>query len=137
MALENLSIWGALLLNPKGSFYHVVSPGEDGFFWSFIGHQVILVQDLVKASIETGEIVRRIDMADTRKENPDLHVWDLFRYKFESREELRATGNMTHGNDIEPLPEALAADFPDHNADVQISHAFTEIDVIVPAALER
>jgi hypothetical protein len=121
-----------VLWNLEGEFHHVVSPDEHGYFWSFIGQQKAFDQNMVKISVDTGEIVQLIDMVDVRKANPDLHIWDLYQYKFESRKALKANGDMTHGNDIEPLPQALAADFPDYEpGDLVVSYATSNLVFIV------
>ena len=55
-------------------------------------------------SVETGEILETIDMRDVRQANPFLHIFNL--------QVDASLDDISHGNDIEPLPEALASLFP-------------------------
>lgn len=121
-----------ILWNLQGKFHHAISPDEHGYFWSFSGLQRTMDQNMVKVSVDTGEIVEKIRMADIRRANPTLHIWDLVKYGFDDRSELRKTGNMTHGNDIEPLPQALAEDFPGFNpGDLVISYATNNLILVL------
>jgi hypothetical protein len=115
-----------------GLFHHVVSPDEHGNIWSFTGKQSTLDQDMVKISAETGKILETIKMVDIRRANPDIYVWDLYKFSFADRAELYATGNMTHGNDIEPLPTHLAEDFPNYSpGDLLISYATNNLVLVL------
>ena len=88
--------------NLEGEYHHVISPDEHGYFWSFVGGTKTYDQDMVKVSIDSGEIVQRIDMAAVRDANPELHIWNLQNVVFRNVKHLKKKGNMTHGNDIEP-----------------------------------
>ncbi|MGD8385464.1 MAG: arylsulfotransferase family protein [Lysobacterales bacterium] len=115
-----------------GDFHHTVSPDEHGNFWTFIGKSSTYDQDLALVSIETGKIVRRINMKDVRAANPDLHIWNLGGIG------NIISGNMTHGNDIDPLPAAKAHEYPGLKAgDLVISYAATNLIFILdPDTLE-
>jgi hypothetical protein len=128
-----------VLWSLKGEFHHSTSPDETGHFWTFIGKQSAFDQNMAKISVDAGEIVEIIDMAKVRDANPDLHIWDLYPYSFfESRGKIKKSGEMAHGNNIEPLPQSLAADFPQFKpGDLLISYATTNlIFVLDPVSLK-
>lgn len=116
----------------EGSFHHTISPDESGYFWSFIGHSAAYDQNMVKISQETGEIVQTIDMEKVRQANPGVNIWNLTLFGNQD------TGHITHGNDIEPLPSHLAADFPGFEpGDLVISYATTNLTFVLnPETLE-
>ena len=122
----------------EGSFHHTVSPDENGNFWTFIGGQNDFDQNMALVSLQTGQIVRTIDMGEVRKRNPNLRIWDLYPLIISDREKVRYQRNLTHGNDIEPLPAALAQDFPAFEpGDLAISYATTNlVFVLDPDTLE-
>lgn len=93
-----------ILWNIEGQYHHSITPTDYGTFWTYEGGQEDFDHVLVEASVATGEVIRRIDMAAVRRRNPYLHIFDL------QREENVA--DTSHGNDIDPLPQALADDFP-------------------------
>ncbi len=95
---------GKTMWTLNGVFHHTVSLTEDGKFWTFEGAQKDLDHILTLVDSATGKVVKRIDMKDVRQANPNTHIFDLQR-------ELNVA-NAVHGNDIKPLPERLAADFP-------------------------
>lgn len=115
-----------------GKYHHVVSPDESGNFWTFTGMSAHFDQNLALISVKTGEILRRIKMPDVRKANPNLHIWNLGGIG-----NLFA-GHMTHGNDIDPLPAAVAHEYPGLKAgDLAISYASTNLTFILdPDTLE-
>jgi hypothetical protein len=105
-----------------GEYHHTVSATDDGHVWSFTGEAATFNQDMVKVSVETGEIVQTIDMTEVRNANPNLNIWNLVLFSDEEK------GHMTHGNDIEPLPAALVEDFPQfERGDLLISYASTNL----------
>lgn len=87
----------------EGNYHHTISPTEDGDFWTFAGRQTDFDHKLTRISQETGEIKAVIDMADVRKANPFLHIFNL--------QSLTGAINISHGNDIEPLSSKLAQQF--------------------------
>jgi len=112
--------------NLLGNYHHTVSPDEHGNFWTFIGLSGTYDQDMVLVSTETGKIQRRINMKDVRAANPDLHIWNLGGIG------NRVSGNMTHGNDIDPLPAAKVHEYPGLKAgDLAISYASTNLVFIL------
>lgn len=111
-----------------GSFHHTVTPDEKGNFWSFSGGQSDFDQNMVLVDQDSGEIVSTIDMAEVRRKNPNLRIWDLYPLAMAPRADVRYQRNLTHGNDIEPLPLALAAQFPQFEAgDLIVSYATTNL----------
>jgi hypothetical protein len=121
-----------------GEYHHAVSPTDDGNFWTFSGRMDSFDQDMALVSISTGEIVKEISMRDVRTANPDLHIWDLQHHGFRDVAMMKARGDMTHGNDIEPLSADLAASFPAFApGDLLISYATTNlVFVLDPTTLK-
>jgi hypothetical protein len=117
-----------------GLFHHTITGDEHGGFWTFIGVDSTFNQDMVKVSVDTGEIVQRIDMEDVRKANPGVSIWDLEGGAFTwlTNKNAKVVGNMTHGNDIDPMPQSLAADFPQFSpGDLAISYRSTNLIFIL------
>lgn len=87
-----------------GRFHHAMTLTEDGNFWTFEGMQADFDHVFALFNVATGKLIKRIDMKDVRAANPDTHIFALG-----PGENLP---DAVHGNDIEPLPQRLAADFP-------------------------
>jgi hypothetical protein len=121
-----------------GDFHHVVSPTDHGNFWTFNGSMTHFNQDLALVSVATGNIVNTISMSKVRAANPDLYIWDLQHHGFRNVADMKSRGDMTHGNDIEPLSVDLAASFPAFEpGDLLISYATTNlVFVLDPATLK-
>lgn len=127
-----------LLWTLKGNFHHAISPDDNGYFWTFIGQQATFDQNLARVSVATGEIAQVIEMAEVRRLNPDVHIWDLRAYDPFGKQQALIDGHMSHGNDVEPLPAALASSFPSFEpGDLLVSNATTNlIFVLDPHTLE-
>ncbi len=95
---------GHILWNLEGHFHHTISPTDHSTFWTFAGAQEDFDHILVEVDSQTGAIIRRIDMADVRRANPLLYIFNL--------QKNDDVADISHGNDIEPLPVSLAGDFP-------------------------
>jgi hypothetical protein len=123
---------GKEIWNLPGSFHHVVQPDEHGYFWSFIGTQIHINLDIVKVSVETGEIVKTIMMEDVREANPEVAIWNLHLVV------NKAKANMSHANDVEPLPSYLVDKYPlFEEGDLVISYAVTNnVFVLDPDTLK-
>jgi len=124
--LVKVDVCSNVLWSTPGSFHHTVTSDDNGAFWSFTGQQFTLDQDMVKVSEDTGEILQTIDMTEVRKRNNDVHIWHLIYASLEKEKfkGLASSGHMTHGNDIEPLTEKLAASFDQFEVgDLLISYA--------------
>lgn len=115
-----------------GNYHHAISPDEHGNIWSFVGASGAYDQDLVLISIDTGEILKRIDMTEVRAVNPDLHIWNLGGIG------NIVSGHMTHANDVDPLPASVVHEYPGLEAgDLAISYASTNLTFILdPDTLE-
>ena len=113
-----------------GAFHHTVSLTDRGTFWTFEGEQTDPDHVLAEYRVDTGALVRRIDMADVRRANPTNHVFDLLR----DQDAL----DPVHGNDIEPLPLQLRAQFPAFDpGDLLVSFKATNlVFVLDPDTLE-
>lgn len=94
---------GKVLWNLDGEFHHSITPTDHGTFWIYGGSQEAFDHVLVEVSVESGEVQRKIDMAEVRSKNPHLHVFDLQRHD--------NVTDISHGNDIDPLPSHLEGDF--------------------------
>ena len=92
--------------NLKGEFHHTISPTEDGFFWTFMGSQQAFDHKLAKVSVKSGKAERIIDMAEVRKSNPFVHIFNLQR-----RQKNLDSSDISHGNDIDPLSKELSSKF--------------------------
>lgn len=119
---------GREIWNSPGSFHHAVSPTEDGHFWTVQGTQYAFDQEYAKLSTDTGEIVEVINMADVRTKNPGARIWDLSKHLWTPMEKVLAEGNLTHSNDIDPLPANLVSKFGQfESGDLLISNAVTNL----------
>jgi len=139
--IVKVDVCGDEIWNLPGRYHHTVAPGDDGTFWSFTGLQTQLDQDLVQISSETGKILKTIHMKEVRDKNPDVHIWNLIYPSSEGHGvnfERFVSGNMSHGNDISPLPANLAPNFEQFEAgDLLISYAATNLlFVLDPDSLE-
>ena len=85
---------------------------------------------LMRVSVESGEILEKIDMAEVREANPGINIFDLQREK--------GADHTTHPNDIDPLPTDLAAQFPQFDlGDLLVSyHTNNLIFVLDPKTLK-
>jgi hypothetical protein len=111
-----------------GEFHHTVARDNKGAFWSFIGKEATLDQDMVKISMETGKVLKTIDMTEVRKNNPDVHIWRLRHPNSAIKETMAVSDHMTHGNDIAVLTEEYAVNFEQFEAgDLLISYASTNL----------
>ena len=54
------------LWNLPGRYHHTVTSDDKGAVWSFTGTQGTIDQDMVKISVETGEILKTIDMINNK-----------------------------------------------------------------------
>jgi hypothetical protein len=113
-----------------GNFHHTVSATDDGFVWTYEGLQSDFDHKLAKVSIDTGEIVTVINMADVRKANPFIQIFDLQVNKTDP--------HISHGNDIEPLNAELADDFEQFSkGDLLLSYrSHNLVFVLDPLTLE-
>lgn len=103
-----------------GSYHHAMTLTEDGNFWTFEGQQTDFDHVLAEFNATSGKLVRRIDMKDVRAANPDTHIFWL--------QPSKKLPDAVHGNDIEPLPKALAGDFPQFSAgDLLISYKMVNL----------
>lgn len=116
-----------------GLFHHAVQPTDDqSAVWTLGGHVLDLHPKLVLIDVETGKMLRTIDMADVERANPDRFIFDLRGRDFGDK------SDPTHANDIEALPTNLAAAFPMFEAgDLMLSYRTTNhILVVDPDTLQ-
>ena len=88
----------------QNQFHHVITPTEDGGFWTFQGQEYDfdVIFRLIDAT--TGEGRKTFTLDDIRMANPATNIFDLQR--------VPNSKDAFHGNDIDPLPTALAGAFP-------------------------
>lgn len=104
---QNNVVWNLL-----GNYHHTISPTDDGTFWTFRGTQVDAFQNLAEVSIETGKIVRIINMVKVRQENPSLQFFNLHdEVPLAKPRGTKRAKDPLHGNDIDQLSEAFAPQF--------------------------
>jgi len=124
--------------NLPGSYHHAIGPDGRGAFWSFVGSQGTFDQNLVKVSVDSGEILQTIDMAEVREKNEHLYIWNLASPFMADWRTVTKDAHITHGNDIDPLTNELADSFPEfETGDLLISYATTNLlFVLDPDTLE-
>ena len=88
----------------EGQYHHTVSLTDENAFWTFGGSQEALDHKLHLVDVESGSILKTIDMKDVRFRNPDIHIFDL--------QVERGVADAVHGNDIEALSADMASAFP-------------------------
>ncbi len=89
--------------NLEGEFHHTISPDGTGHFWTYHDKQTDFDHTFARVSEATGEIVQTIDMRDVRAANPHKHFFNL--------QKVAKQIDISHGNDIDPLPAELADRF--------------------------
>lgn len=111
--------------NLPGNFHHTITPTEDNTaFWTLMGMQADFDHKLTKVSVETGKVLQIIDMRKVRERNPYTHIFHLQRQSY--------VADTTHGNDIDPLPSALADRFEQFEAgDLLLSHRTQNLVLIL------
>jgi len=136
--LVKVDACGEEVWHVPGQYHHTVSSDGNGAFWTFTGTQETFDQNMVKISENTGEILAEIDMAEVREVNDNVYVWNLRNPINADWDELAVHDHMTHGNDIDPLTQELAAAFPQFEVgDLLISYASTNLVFILdPESLE-
>jgi len=110
-----------------GMYHHVVQPTEDySAFWAFEGNQGDLDPILILIDAKTGDTIKKIDMADVEKANPETMIFDL-RRRVDGKHD-----NATHPNDIDPLPTVFADAYPQFSAgDLLLSYNNTNLIFVV------
>jgi hypothetical protein len=128
--LVNLNYAGTVRLDACGEVlwellegsHHSIERGDDGTFWipgvssevrtgspaypdGHPGFDAPVFHDRILQVSETGRVLRRINLLDL------LYANGLERHIAKARE-LRATDDVTHLNDIEPLSAAMAEEYP-------------------------
>jgi len=97
---------------PHGGFHHAVSRDDDGTLWTFTGST-----NIAQVSAETGEILRSFSMQEVIDANPAIDILELRRLHPDNPRgnDRNTTGKWLeeelHLNDVDPLPDALAAAF--------------------------
>ncbi len=111
---------GNIQWNLTGDYHHTISPTEDGHFWTFRGRQEAFDHEFAKVSAATGDTSRVIHMKDVRAKHPFLHIFNL---QVDTFVRDVSDKDISHGNDIDPLPSALVEKFPQFEAgDLLISY---------------
>ena len=130
-ALFKVDACSRLIWTKPGLFHHTATATADGrMLWTFGGDQGDLHPTLIAVDPETGDTIRKIDMVDVERANPDILIFDLQREA--------GVPHATHPNDIDPLPARLAAAFPRFDqGDLLLSYHTTNlVFVLDPETLE-
>ncbi len=111
---------GEVVWTLDGEFHHAVSLTGEGGFWTFAGSQGAFDHILALIDVNTGKVLKRIDMENVRAANPHTHIFDLQRQE--------NVNHAVHGNDIDPLPKHLVAEFPQFaRGDLLVSYHTTNL----------
>jgi hypothetical protein len=143
VSLQRFDACGRRIWVVPGPFGHSVSLDDSEQFAWAIRHSGE-VEEVVKVATADGAIVKRISMADIAAANPTIDILEI-------RQEDASRGNDNprnttdkwlqepfHLNDVEPLPAAMAKQFPGfHAGDLLISvRSLNLIFVVDPQTLE-
>lgn len=88
----------------EGQYHHTISLTDENSFWTFGGDQKAFDHLLHQVDVESGKILKTIDMEEVRLKNADIHIFDL--------QVEEGVPDAVHGNDIEALTADRAAAFP-------------------------
>ncbi len=122
--IVKVDVCGQPLWNLEGQYHHTVSLTDENSFWTFGGDQKAFDHLLHLVDVDSGEILKTIDMEDVRLENADIHIFDL--------QVGKDVPDAVHGNDIEALTADRAAAFPGfEKGDLLISFRTTNLVFIL------
>ena len=65
-SLTKIDDQSAVVWTNDGAFHHCITPADANSFWTFAGHYKDRIHDMVRVSLEDGEIVQTIGMNDIR-----------------------------------------------------------------------
>lgn len=131
---------GKRIWTSDARLHHAIYPVDhERFAWGVGGDNRIQ-----KIDLRTGKLVRDISMADLRRANPDLTVFDMRRIDDNRLGENARNDTPAyfpdpyHINDAKPLPTRMAVHFPRFRAgDLLVSlRSLNLVAVIDPATLE-
>lgn len=118
VSVQRKNSCGAHVWSASGRFNHTIAMNmTEGTFWATRDDNA-----LVEMALEDGAIVRTITFDDVIGANPDIDILEIRRrHENEKNRNSRNTAgrwmfDSFHPNDVEPLPEGLAAAFPDFRA---------------------
>lgn len=104
----------------EGQYHHTISLTDENSFWTFGGDQKAFDHLLHHVDVESGKILKTIDMEEVRLLNAETHIFDL--------QVERDVPDAVHGNDIEALTAERAAAFPGfEKGDLLISFRTTNL----------
>ena len=139
ISLQRISLCGERIWTVPGEFHHAVSTTEDGrTVWA------LRENDLVQLAVDDGAILREFSLEDVIRANPTIDILEIRRVhgSMLGQNSRNTEGEWLedpfHLNDLEPLPAALADDFPDFAAgDLVISaRSLNLVFVVDPETLE-
>ena len=113
ISLQRIGLCGERIWAVPGDYHHAVSAADDGrSIWSLRG------SELVQLAVEDGRVLRSLSMQDLIRANPTIDILEMRRVhenmlgQNARNTEGRWLEDPFHLNDVEPLPLALAAGFP-------------------------
>ena len=139
ISLQRIGVCGERLWAVPGEFHHAVSATDDGrSVWS------LREDSLIQIAVDDGRVLREFTMEDVIRANPDIDVLGIRRvHESMLGQNARNTDGRWledpfHLNDVEPLPLALAAAFPDFDrGDLLVSaRSLNLVFVVDPETLE-
>jgi len=153
-SVQRMNSCGAVMWSAIGGYNHSVT-AEDGLLWTLRDGDFALVDapaenhvwgqaGLVALDAETGAVRREISIDQLRVANPDISLFDIPRETSlgptENRHSLgdKFMYDPYHLNDVEPLPAALADQYPQFRpGDLLVSsRTLNTIFVVDPDTLE-
>ncbi len=118
-SLTKYDFCGNILWRIKGGFHHSIS--FDGRFaiwtWGDAGSEKPYGNNLIKIDYETGEVLKEFHMDDILQANLDIDIFGILQEDSIDGSKWigHKAGGRWHVNDIDPLPEEFADQYPGFN----------------------
>ncbi len=106
---------GNVIWRSVGGYHHSIEMFDDETLWVWgnNGEPSQFGDTMHQVRIESGEVIRSITINDMIRSNPEIDIFGIRQADDEHQSRWVLTGgNPFHQNDIDPLPEALAANYP-------------------------
>lgn len=107
-SLTRYDACGGVIWRRRGNHHHSVALDGAGHAWTWLDEHIVRVR------VEDGKADRLITLAEVIAANPDIDPLGIRQEDYWAKSQW--TNDALHGNDIEPLPPALAPAFPGFEA---------------------